>query len=145
VLAIYLGIGIESIFSGFPRYPRLVVAGLVLPIFFLGLNYQRMDQSKHVLHARMVEKVLTAVPHGSVIIVDEYDSACFFWYYLIGEEYERNGIYAFPYYFAGTEGIKEYLLGKQPFMLFPERKSIDPGLQVYAYWTIADYLRKAGL
>jgi hypothetical protein len=144
VLAIYLGIGLEDIFGRITRYPGLVLAGLVLPIFFLGLNYQRMDQSNRVLHARMVEKVLTSIPHGSVVIVDEYDSACFFWYYLIGEDYERNSIFAFPYYFAGTDGIRDYLQGKQPFIIYPERKTIPTGYQVYAYWTIADYLRKAG-
>jgi hypothetical protein len=144
VLAIYLGLGIEDIFNRFRKYPRLVLASLVLPIFFLGLNFQRMDQSQHVLHARMVEKVLATIPHDSVIIVDEYDSACFFWYYLIGQDFERNSVYAFPYYFAGTDGIKDYLLGKQPFVIYPERKTIQPGLQVYAYWTIADYLKKAG-
>jgi hypothetical protein len=144
ILAIYLGVGIEDILSRLTKYPRLAMCGLVLPLFFLGLNYQRMDQSNHVLHARMVEKVLATIPHDSVIIVDEYDSACFFWYYLIGEDYERNAVYAFPYYFAGTEGIKSYLLGKQPFILYPERKTIQPGYQVYAYWTIADYMRNAG-
>jgi hypothetical protein len=144
VLAIYLGIGIEDIFSRIHKYPKLVMASLFLPVFFLGLNYQRMDQSQHVLHARMVEKVLATIPHDSVIIVDEYDSACFFWYYLIGEDFERNAVYAFPYYFTGTAGIKDYLLGKQPFVIYPERKTIQPGFQVYAYWTIADYLRKAG-
>ena len=144
VLAIYLGIGIEDIFSRCTRFPRLVMVGLVLPLFFLGLNYQRLDQSNHVLHARIVEKVLATVPHDSVIIVDEYDSACFFWYYLIGEDYERNAVFAFPYYFAGTEGIKSYLLGKQPFIILPERKTIQTGSQVYAYWSIADFLRDAG-
>ena len=92
----------------------------------------------------MVEKVLSTVPDKSVIIVDEYDSACFFWYYLIGENYERNAVYAFPYYFAGTDGIEAYLLGREPFTIYPERKTIQPGYQVYAYWTIADYLKKAG-
>ena len=144
VLAIYLGIGIEDIFTRIYKFPRLVMAGLVLPVFFLALNYQRMDQSQHVLQARMVEKVLASVPKDSVIIVDEYDSACFFWYYLIGEDFERNSVYALPYYFAGTEGIKSYLLGQEPFTIYPERKNIQPGYQVYAYWTIADHLRNAG-
>jgi hypothetical protein len=144
VLAIYLGIGIEDIFSRITRFPRMAMVGLVFPLFFLGLNYQRLDQSNHVLHARIVEKVLATVPHDSVIIVDEYDSACFFWYYLIGEDYERNAVFAFPYYFAGTEGIKSYLLGKQPFIILPERKTIQTGYQVYAYWSIADFLRDAG-
>jgi hypothetical protein len=144
VLAIYLGIGIEDLCQRVTRYPRLALVGLALPLFFLGLNYQRMDQSNRVLQARIVEKVLAMVPHGSVVIVDEYDSACFFWYYLIGEDYEKNAVYAFPYYFAGIDGIKAYLLGKQPFVLYPERKSVQPGLEVYAYWTIADYLRNAG-
>ena len=144
LLAIYMGIGIEDVFSRILKHSSLVFASLVLPIFFLSLNYRVMDQSNRVLHARIVEKVLATLPHDSVIIVDEYDSACFFWYYLIGENYERNGIYAFPYYFAGTDRIKEYLKGKQSFTLFPERITIEPGFQVYAYWTISDYLRKAG-
>jgi len=144
VLAIYLGIGLEDLFQRITRYPRLALVGLVLPVYFLGLNYLRMDQSNHVLQARMVEKVLTTVPSHSVVIVDEYDSACFFWYYLIGEDYEKNSVYAFPYYFAGIDGIKAYLIGRQPFVLYPERKSIPPGFQVYAYWSIANYLRNAG-
>jgi hypothetical protein len=144
VLAIYLGIGIEDLCQRITRYPRLVLVSLVLPVFFLGLNYQRLDQSKHVLQARIIEKVLATLPHNSVIIVDEYDTACFFWYYLIGEDYERNSVFAFPYYFTGVDGIKAYLLGKQSFILYPERKSIPPGLQVYAYWSIADTLRDAG-
>lgn len=144
VMAIYLGLGIENIINKITRYPRLAYIGLVLPVFLLGMNYQRLDQSNRVLHARMVEKTLATVSHDSVIIVDEYDSACFFWYYLIGEDYEKNGIYALPYYFAGVDGIKAYLRGEQPIMLYPERKAVQPGSQVYAYWTIADYLRKAG-
>ena len=90
LLAIYLGVGIEDIFSRITRYPRLALVVLVVPFSFLGLNYQREDQSNRVLHARMVEKVLATIPHDSVIIVDEYDSACFFWYYLIGEDNEAT-------------------------------------------------------
>ncbi len=144
ILAIYLGLGIEDLFRRVTKYPRLVYLCLILPIFFLGLNFQRNDQSNRVLHARMVEKALATVSQDGVIIVDEYDSACFFWYYLIGEDFEKNHVYALPYYFPGIAGIKAYLRGEQPIELSPERKSVQPGLKVYAYWTIADYLRNSG-
>jgi len=144
ILAIYLGMGIEELFIRYVRYPGIAYLCLFFPIFFLVLNFQRLDQSDRVLHARMVEKALSTASHDAVIIVDEYDSACFFWYYLIGEDYEKNNVYALPYYFLGIDGINDYLLCKRPIRIAPERKSIQPGLQVYAYWTIADQLRRSG-
>jgi hypothetical protein len=108
------------------------------------MNYQQMDQSERVLHARIVEKVLSTVEKDAVIVVDEYDYACFFWYYLIGEGYESRGLYALPLYFTGEEGLKAYLRDGAPISLYPQRKTIPPGVPVYAQWTLVDQLEEAG-
>jgi hypothetical protein len=118
---------------------------IIIPIFFLIGNYHTVDLSTRRIHAQIVEKVLTTLEQNAVIIVDEYDYSCYFWYYLIGENYQRKGLYALPISYPGKEGILAYLKEEKPFYFRPQKKYIPLGIPVYALWTTVDKIRSAGL
>ncbi len=112
---------------------------------FLSINYKTVDLSDKRIHAQIVEKVLSTVKQDAVIIADEYDYSCYFWYYLIGENYQSKGLYSFPIAYAGEEGIQAYLKNEKPFYFRPQKKTIPLGLPVYVLWTIVDKIRNAGM
>jgi len=145
VIAIYLGLGLKHINHRILKNRKLTYLLYVIPVFFLLINYSSVDLSKTTIHARIVEKVLNTIKQDGVIIVDEYDYACYFWYYLIGEDYQEKGLYSFPISYSGTDGIRAYLLGEKPFYFNPQKKYVPLGLPVYALWTVADKIDNAGM
>lgn len=155
ILAIYVGRGLNDLTGralawrpGWPAHrleAGLAVMGLLVPALLLSWNYRAVDQSQHTLHARIVEKILHTVPRDAILIADDYDYACYFWYYLLGEGYERSGLYSLPVAFTGGKGIAAYLAEGQPMSIPPLRLETPPGLPVYALWTLADRLGAAGL
>jgi len=144
VLAIYLGVAMEDLTRRFLRKPFLQTAWIVLPLALLYFHYPELDQSKHVLHAQIVEKALTAAERDAFILTDEYDYANFFWYYLLGEEYFKKNLYSLSLEMLGTGPIKDYLENRgaiyDPFI----KMNVPAGLKVYALWRLVEPLEEAG-
>ncbi len=145
VSAIYVGYGLDYFSRFVLKNRRYAYILIVIPILFLSINYKTADLSDKRIHAQIVEKVLTTVKQDAVIIVDEYDYSCYFWYYLIGENYQSRGLYSFPIAYAGKEGIQAYLKDEKPFYFRPQKKYVPLGLPVYVLWTIADKIESAGM
>ena len=80
-----------------------------------------------------------------MIIVDDYDYSCYFWYYLIGENYQSKGLYAIPISYNGKESIRAYLMDEKPFYFPPQKKYIPLGAPVYTLWNAVDQIRSAGM
>jgi len=76
--------------------------------------------------------------------VDDYDYGTYFWYYLLGEDYGKKNLFAFPIDFAKSDGIKAYLRGETPFNVYVTRKAIPLGYPVYALWVVGDEMREDG-
>ena len=146
ILAIYVGFAIDRVLELLLRSRRTAWAALIIPVLLVGVNYRKVDQSQHIRHAMRVEEVLRTVKHDAVIITDEYDYTTYFWYYLIGEGYEKDRLYALPL-LGGTssEQIKAYLSGEDTFYIGTQRLYVPQGLRVYAWWRIVDELKAAGL
>jgi hypothetical protein len=146
VLAIYVGFAVNWLLEKVIHTPRTAWTALLIPVLLVGLNYRKVDQSQHTRHAARVEEVLRTVQRDAVIITDEYDYACYFWYYLIGAGYGKDGLYALPFY-GGTnvDQIKAYLSDKDTFYIGTQRLYVPKGLRVYVLWRVADELRNAGL
>ncbi len=155
ILAVYIGRGLNDLtdraLAWRPAWPArrvqvgMAAAGLLVPALLLSWNYRAVDQSQHTLHARIVEKILQTVPREAIFIADDYDYACYFWYYLLGEGYGRSRLYSLPVAFVGGKGIVAYLEDNQPMFIPPLRLEAPPGLPVYALWPLADRMRAAGL
>jgi hypothetical protein len=150
VLAIYVGFAINRVLELLQRNPGTVWVAFLLPVLLVGVNYRKVDQSQHTRHARRVEEVLRIVKSDAVIITDEYDYSCYFWYYMFGEGYDKKGIYALPLYgisrgTTNAEEIRAYLSGEKPLYSLPQRKYIPSGKRVYVLWRVAEELREAGL
>lgn len=150
VVAIYLGFAVDRALELIGRTPRTAWAALLIPAVLVGVNYRKVDQSNHTHHAKIVEEVLSTVKGEAVVITDEYDYSCYFWYYLIGEGVGQKEIYAIPLH-GVLQGaiipaeIRSYLSGETPLNSFPQRLSIAPGKSVYVLWRAAGELRAAGL
>ncbi len=144
MMGLYLGLGAEDLSRRFLKSRKLSFIWIVVPMFFLILNYSTVDRSNRVLHARIVERVLSYVERDAVIVVDDYDYGTYFWYYLLGEDYGKKNLFAFPVYFAGPEGIKAYLRNEADFKVYPTREPIPIGYPVYALWVVGDEMREEG-
>jgi hypothetical protein len=150
VVAIYVGFAINKMLDVILLSPSITWVALIIPVLLVSVNYRKVDQSQHTRHAERVEDVLGIVKSNAVIITDEYDYSCYFWYYLIGEDFGKKEIYALPLYGVGmgatnAEEIRRYLSGEKPLYSFPQRLYISPGKRVYVLWRVADELREAGL
>ena len=145
ILAICIAFGIESISRAIIKNPIYQVVWLIIPGLMFGINYRQVDQSQHVLHARIVEKILDEAQGDALIIADEYDYASMLWYYLLGEGYEARNLYSLPLYMTSADQIRAYLQGQQPMYLPNQRKYVPLGLRVYALWRISEKLESTGL
>jgi len=150
VLAIYIGFALDRTLELLLHSPRTAWVALVIPVLLVGINYHKVDQSQHTHHAKIVEEVLSTVKSDAVIITDEYDYSCYFWYYLIGEGAGRQDLYAIPLHgvlrgATNPEEIRSYLAGAKPIYSYPQRLDIPPGKRVFALWRIANELKAAGL
>jgi hypothetical protein len=150
ILAIYLGLGIEGIAQALDRRPffrplphRLV--WLAVPLVLLVVNYPAVDQSQHTLHAEIVNKILTVMDRDALILVDEYDYESYFWYYLLGEDYQRRRLYVWTLDGLGADGAWDYLHGDRQVYIPHLRQTLPADLSVYALWRVADELKQAGL
>ena len=145
VMVIYLGVGLDYLSKRFLKQRKLSALLIIVPVFFFLTNYSNVDLSEKKIHSEIVEKVLNTIRHDGVVVVDEYDYACYFWYYLIGENYQKNGLYSFPISYAGIDGIRAYLQGEKPFYFMPQRKFVPLGLPVYVLWTLKDKISNSGM
>lgn len=117
---------------------------LAAPLLLLGLHYQALDQSQHVLHARIVERALTEAGSRAILVADEYDYLNYFWYYLLGEGYEQRRLYATSLQLTHPEQLRSYLAGSEPLRIPVVRQQAPSGLRVLALWRLADRLRQEG-
>jgi len=146
IVAIYVGFAINRVLELILRSPRTAWVALVIPVLLVGLNFRKVDQSQHTRHAMRVEEILSTVKHDAVILADDYDYAAYFWYYLIGEGYEKDRLYALSLN-GGPSGdqIKAYLSGEDTIIIGPQRLNVPRGLRVFAHWRVVDELKAAGL
>ena len=146
VVAIYIGFAINQTADLFSRSLSHAWVFVFIPAFLVGITYRDVDQSQHVQHAERVESILNSVQRDALIITDEYDYSTYFWYYLIGEGYGKNNVYAVPLV-AGTnpDEIKRYLEGESSIYSSPQRLYIPQGLRVYVLWRVANLLEQDGL
>ena len=144
VVAIYTSFALEEIARRLLGKPGFTLVLLAIPALILAINYQRVDQSQHTLHAEIVEKVMAELNHGALILADEYEYATYFWYYLIGEGQGARDIYALPHYDADADQIQRYLEGQEGIYIWEQRLTVPPGLPVYTLWKIAPELEQMG-
>ncbi len=144
VVAIYTGFALEEIARRFLRKPGYTLVLMALPVLFLAINYRRVDQSQHTLHAEIIEKILAEIDDGALIIADEYEYATYLWYYLIGEGQSQRNIYALPDFDTDAKEIGMYLTGEEGMHIWQQRITVPPGLPVYTLWKIAPELENMG-
>lgn len=135
IMAIYLGIGLDSIRTLLFRRDFLFRSSIIvlIPIGLLFANYGKVNQHNNTQVAKEIENVLEIVKKDSIIISPDYSYSEYFWYYLIGEGLERNNIYLFYHFQSYTEAIQAYMCEGKPLCLWDERKNVSPGLRVYLY------------
>ncbi|MDQ3931542.1 MAG: DUF2723 domain-containing protein [Actinomycetota bacterium] len=147
VMAVWIGIGLEGIAQRLPsRWAVLVAAALVVPASLAAFNLRLVDQSRATGIAEATEEALTAMPDGSVIFSPDFARYMFFGYYTIGEGLEhRRRIYAYPAESVAPP-VLAYCRDAAPVVLWPERKTLPPGLEVFVYGdTFAQDLAHQGL
>jgi len=149
IMAIYLGVGLDSIDillfkKGFLFQSCLI---FLIPVSLLFANYSKVNQHNNTQMAKEIETILKTVKKDAIIFSPDYTYSEYFWYYLIGEGLERNNIYIFHHYQSYTEPIQAYMCEGKPLCLWDERKNVSPGLTVYIYHITADnkaIVEKAG-
>ncbi len=149
IMAIYLGVGLDSIDTLLSKRGFLFRACLIvlIPLGLLFANYSKVNQHNNTQVAKEIENVLEIVKKDAIIISPGYFYSEYFWYYLIGEGLERNNIYILHHYQSYTEAIQAYMCEGKPLCLWDERKNISPGLTVYLYRITPDnkaIVEKAG-
>jgi len=151
VMAIFLGFALEWLAGQLGKNPRLAWGLAIVPIFFLWLNYARIDQSEHSLHDQRTKLILRAAGRDALIIADDYENAEYLWYYLLGENLQRRNLFALPDYSITAEQVRQYLAGESTPYLKLQRRDLPPGLRVYVMASAADefmddelVLRKSG-
>lgn len=148
VVAVWVGIGLEGIAARLPSpwTTALVAAALVVPASMAVFNLRLVDQSRATGIARATEEALAAIPDGSVIFSPDFARYMFFGYYTIGEGLERRrSIYAYPAE-SVEPPVRAYCRDAAHIVLWPERKTLPPGLEVFVYGdTFAQDLARQGL
>jgi len=133
IVAIYLGVGLDSIRTALFRKSLIFYSSLLIliPTILLFANYGKVNQHNNTQVAREIETILETVKKDSIIISPNYDYSEYFWYYLIGEGLECNNIYIMHHY--STEAVQAYICEDKSFYLWEQRKNAPPGLAVYVY------------
>jgi len=149
IMAIYLGVGLDSIHTLLFRRCFLFRSSIIvlIPIGLLFANYSKVNQHNNTQVAKEIENVFEIVKKDAIIISPDYFYSEYFWYYLIGEGLERNNIHILHHYQSYTEAIQAYMCEGKPLCLWDERKNISPGLTVYLYRITPDnkaIVEKAG-
>jgi uncharacterized membrane protein (DUF485 family) len=142
---ILVGYGLDWVAQRLFKGGRLAFLTLLIPALLILVNYQKVDHHDRVLWARVTEKILTTVERDALIISPNYDNTAFFWYYLIGEDYESRNLYVMQVDYSKLERIRGYLMGQEEFYLGVQRKNLPPGLRVYTMKGPAEELEKIGL
>ncbi|MDQ4129385.1 MAG: hypothetical protein M3133_00080, partial [Actinomycetota bacterium] len=135
IVAVWAGVGLEETARRLPTSwaGAFTGAALVIAIGFAALNLPVVDQSQATGIAEATEEALAAMPEGSVVFSPDFARYMFFGYYTIGEGLERRRhIYAYPATVVQPP-VGAYCRGATSLWLWPERKSLPPGLQVFAY------------
>jgi hypothetical protein len=138
VMAIFLGFALEWLAGQLGKYPRLAWGLAILPIFFLWLNFAKIDQSDHNLHDQRTKLILRAAGRDALIVADDYENAEYLWYYLLGENLQRRNLFALPDYSITAEQVRQYLSGEATPYLKLQRRDLPPGLRVYVMASAAD-------
>lgn len=133
IVAIYLGVGLDSIRTALFRKSLIFYSSLLIliPTILLFANYGKVNQHNNTEVAREIETILETVKKDSIIISPNYRYSEYFWYYLIGEGLECNNIYIMHYYSTGA--VQAYMCEGKSIYLRERRKNISPGLAVYVY------------
>ncbi|HEY4492606.1 MAG TPA: DUF2723 domain-containing protein, partial [Acidobacteriota bacterium] len=124
ILAIYLAKGLSLV-----RPPRLQWVFVLIPAAFLLANFNQVDQSGNTTMSTQVEHVLQKAGRRALILSPHYDASESFWYYLIGENKEKDDIFLLHHFVA--EQVRAYIRGRAPLYLPEERKHVPAGLTVY--------------
>ncbi|MFN2556709.1 MAG: protein O-mannosyl-transferase family [Nitriliruptorales bacterium] len=135
VLAVWAGVGLEGIARRLPLrwVAALTAVALALPLAFAALNLPMVDQSKATRIAEATEEALAAMPDRSVVFSPDFAHYMFFGYYTLGEGLEgKRHIYAYPFESVKAP-VAAYCRGETSLLLWPERKSLPPGLRAFAY------------
>jgi hypothetical protein len=131
VAAIYLGSALEWIARRFFRRAYISWVFLILPIFMFSMNFARVDQSKHVLHAQVVEGILKKADHDALIIADNYEYASYIYYYLFAEGHGKRNLYTIADFNIKPEQVLAYLKGEKSIEIYQQRLTLPYGLRVY--------------
>jgi len=140
ILAVYLGVGLESVRRWLSRRwnPRRAAVLAVVPVFLVVVNIgaiSEKDEPSRFL-AREAPAILEAVDRDALLLVPHYAYAEFFWYYLIGEGLRKRNIHVLVDYHPKM--IVGYVNGIIPLYLKEERTLIPVGsrLDVYCIWHV---------
>lgn len=148
LIAVWIAVGLEGIVRRLPGRAATAsgAAALLLPALFVAANLSTADQSRATAHAQTAEEALAAMPDGSVLFSPDFSHYTTFGYYTMGEGLERTrNVFAYPYTTAEMP-VGNYCRGEVPLYLWTERKTLAPGLAVYAYGEdLARVLRGKGL
>jgi hypothetical protein len=145
VLFIFIGVGLDHIAHKIFKNWQTAFVLVLIPGFFLWMNYGKVDQSEKTLHARITERILREVGSDAVIITHEYDYTTFFWYYLLGEGYDSRNLYAFQLTPDRLEEVQLYLEGNETIYLPVQRMFLPEDLRVYVMEENARRLAELGL
>lgn len=137
IIAIYAGAGLDVILNKIAaKWPgkkasvRTLAIFCIIPLFLLFYNLPKMHRFNSPRYADRVERILEIVKSDAVIISpDDYYSQ-FFWYYLIGEGWEKkNNIYLVHHF--NIDEFDAYIRENKKVYLPEERKYLPPALKVY--------------
>jgi hypothetical protein len=144
VVTIYIGIALNKIGEWITRRPTFALVLLVIPAVLFYRNFHRVDQSQHILHEQIVERILNEIDRDGLIIADDYAYAAYLWYYLLGLDMSSRNIFAIPDFDADPEEIRKYLTGEEGMYIWQQRLTVPTGLPVYTLWKVAPEMEADG-
>jgi uncharacterized membrane protein (DUF485 family) len=142
---ILVGYGLDWIAKRLPEPQHLAIIALIIPIIMVSVNYHKVDHHDRTLWARITEKILVTIDRDALILSPNYDNTAFFWYYLIGEDYESKNLFVKQIDYKRLDRVKGYISGEEELYLGEQRKSAPPGLRVFTMKGPARELEKVGL
>ncbi|MFN2160079.1 MAG: hypothetical protein ACK2TW_09025 [Anaerolineales bacterium] len=142
---ILVGYGLDWIAKRLPEPQHLAIIALIIPIIMVSVNYHKVDHHDRTLWARITEKILVTIDRDALILSPNYDNTAFFWYYLIGEDYESKNLFVKQIDYQRLDRVKGYISGEEELYLGEQRKSAPPGLRVFTMKGPARELEKVGL
>jgi hypothetical protein len=125
LMAIYAGIGLKALVK---QSMAARVAACVMPLLFLFMNYNEVDQSRNTAGMEAATILRSAGSRAVVFGKGRPLPKMYFFYYLYGEGWYKKQLYVVKFTRAF---LVHYVFDKRPYHVRELRKNIPPGLTLY--------------